>query len=256
VLSLRTDAVISFDENKAQLIRARERVKTFEIIRNGIPIDPVPSLEKRELARRALGVSRDTIVFGVVASLQTRKNPSLALRSFAQLADENGPPIRLDFFGDGALRASLEEEARALGVSEYVRFHGFRSDVREFLGGLDVFLTLATQEMAPISMLEAMAARISIIGAPHPGTIEMIEDGINGLIVDWDVARISTAMRFARDTPAWRHQSGSAGRALVEKQYDIEDIATRHVAFYRRLMLERARRCSAGLAPAELSNGA
>lgn len=249
-LSLRTDAVISFDDHKAHLIRARERVANFEIIRNGIPIVPEPNAEARRAARRKLSIADGTVVFGVVASLQERKNPSLALRSFAAICGEGTTPARLDFFGDGPLRATLEAQARSLGVAASIRFHGFRSDVRELLPGLDVFVTLATQEMAPISMLEAMAARLPIVGAPHPGTIEMLQHDVNGSIVGWDDVEVAAAMRAARDDEPWRERCGVAGRHLVESSYDIEDIADRHVALYRRMLASSGRTKRAASHPA------
>ena len=239
VLAQKTDAVISFNEHKAALIAARERVRKFEIIRNGIPVYAVPSLDERIEARRRLDVPDGTIVFGVVASLQERKNPLLALRSFARMKTAGAPVTRLDFFGEGVLQVLLEAQATSLGVAERVRFHGFRPDVRELLPGLDVFVTLATQEMAPISMLEAMAARLPIIGAPHPGTIEMLEQNVNGAIVDWDLESVASAMRLARDDPEWRRRCGVAGRDRVERQYNIEDIADQHILYYDSLMAER-----------------
>jgi len=247
ILSLKTDAVISFNQHKADLIRARERVANFEIIRNGIPIPPRSLSEQRAAARQELDVAQDAVIFGMVGSLQERKNPFLALRAFKRIQDDDRTPTRLDFFGDGPLRAALEEEALAAGISARVRFHGFRSDVRQFLGGLDVFLTLATQEMAPISMLEAMAAELPIIGAPHPGTVEMIADNVNGALVDWNIDDVAFAMRTARDDKQWRSRCGAAGRILVERDYDIELIADEHVAFYKRLVRRRFTDISADL---------
>ena len=178
VLSRRTDVVIAFNEQNARLIRERERVTTFEIIRNGLPIPSPPTPEARAAARRRLGARDECVVFGFVASLQERKNPRLALRAFARAKANSKHPSRLDFFGDGPLREELPRLAQELEISETVNFHGFKSDVREYLPGLDVFVTVATQEMAPISMLEAMTARLPIIGTPHPGTIGMVEHDV------------------------------------------------------------------------------
>jgi len=236
ILSRGTHIVIAFDEHKAELIRKRERVSTFEIIRNGLPLSPAPTETERLAARYRLNASDETVIFGVVASLQERKNPRLALRGFAAMADDCKIRARLDFFGQGPLRDELIGLARDLGILERVRFHGFRSDVREFLAGLDVFLTVATHEMAPISMLEAMVAQLPIIGTPHPGTIEMVDDGVNGCVVDWSVADVTAAMTLACTNASWRHTCGAAGRKRVERDYDIENIADQHVALYRRLM--------------------
>ena len=236
VLSRGTNVVIAFDEHKAELIRKRERVSKFEIIRNGLPLSPAPTETERLAARQRLNAPEETVIFGIVASLQERKNPSLAMRGFAAMADDCKTKARLDFFGQGPLRDELGELAHELGILERVRFHGFRPDVRELLAGLDVFLTVATLEMAPISMLEAMVAQLPIIGTPHPGTIEMVEDGVNGCVVDWSVAELSAAMTRACVDASWRHECGAAGRRRVERDYDIESIADQHVALYRRLI--------------------
>jgi glycosyltransferase involved in cell wall biosynthesis len=232
----RTDATITFTATNAEMIRSREPVKAFEIIRNGLPISPVPSSEMRRVARERIGLADDTIVFGVVASLQERKNPALALRAFAKLGSGGASNTRLDFFGDGPLREELVKLADGLGVSDRVRFHGFRPDVRDLLPGLDVFLTVAIAEIAPVSILEAMVACLPVIGTPHPGTLEMVENEVSGLIVDYDDDVLARAMSRARDDDAWRHTAGAAGRARVERDFDIEEVADQHVRFYRRLL--------------------
>ena len=237
VLSRRTDAVIAFNEQNVGLIRERERVARFEIIRNGLPIPPAPTQEARSEARHCLSVSDECVVFGFVASLQERKKPELALRAFAQVHARSKRPARLDFFGDGPLRQHLTRLADALHVSKAVNFHGFRPDVRAYLPGLDVFVTVATQEMAPISMLEAMAARLPIIGTPHPGTLEMVKHEVTGLVVDFEVESVAAAMEHAIADEGWRNRCGLAGRALVERDYDIETIADQHVALYERLSI-------------------
>lgn len=236
LLSWRTDAVIAFNEHKADLIRQREHVSKFEIIRNGLPLWAPPGPHERQAARTRLQAAEGVVVFGVVGSLQQRKNPALALRAFVRL--QGGPvPInsRLDFFGDGPLRDELSGLATEMGIAEKVRFHGFTSDVRELLPGLDVFVTVAAQEMSPISMLEAMVAQLPILGTPHPGTLEMVEHDVSGFVSDWSVERLEAAMRVAAQDPEWRARCGKAGRARVQRDYDIEDIADQHVALYERL---------------------
>jgi glycosyltransferase involved in cell wall biosynthesis len=240
VLSRRTDAVVTFTPANADLIRAREPVRNFEIIRNGLPIRPFPTDAERAAARAALAVADGTIVFGVVASIQARKNPALALEAIARIRGEAGPRVRLDYFGDGPLRAELEAQAARTGLTDDVRFHGFRSDVRDLLPGVDVFLSVALHEIAPVSILEGMSAGLPVIGTPHPGTLEMVEPGVTGAVVGWDTEAVAAAMRHARDDAAWRTACGLAGRARVERDYDIEKVADQHVAMYYRLARARA----------------
>ena len=229
-----TEAVIAFTPDNARLIAAREPVRTFEIIRNGLPLPERPTPGVRAAARARIGAPRDTVVFGVVASLQERKNHILALEALS-LLPRGGTPVRLDIFGDGPLRNELMRRAVALGVADRVVFHGFRPDVRDLLPGVDVFMTVALHEIAPVSILEAMAVCLPVIGTPHPGTLEMVEDGVTGRVTGWDAQSVADAMLLARDGAQWRARCGDGGRLRVERDYDIERIADQHAAFYRRV---------------------
>ena len=56
-----------------------------------------------------------------------------------------------------------------------------------------------------------------------------------GLVVDFNVESVAAAMELAIADEVWRRRCGSAGRALVERDHDIEAIADQHVALYERL---------------------
>ena len=235
----RTSAVVTFGERNAEIVRRRERVRRFEIIRNGVEIRPVPSPTERAAARRRMGIDDpETVIFAIVASLQERKNHRLALTALAELARVPGVPVHLALFGDGALRPDLEALASSLGIAHLVRFHGFEPDVARMLPGVDVIASASTLEMAPVSLLEGMVACLPIVATPHPGTEDMIEDGITGFVTGWDVTSFAAALQRARADRAWREAAGAAGRARVARNHDIETIADQHHELYRHLLRE------------------
>ncbi|GAC1522256.1 MAG: glycosyltransferase [Vulcanimicrobiaceae bacterium] len=238
----RTAAVVTFGPSSVAIVRERERVRHFEVIPNGVCISPIPTNAQRRTARRRLEIDEETVVFAIVASLQERKNHRLAFEAFAAIRDDVGPRVRLALFGDGPLREDLGRLARALGIANLVRFYGFEPDVVARLPGVDVLVSVSRLEMAPISILEAMAAGLPVIATPHAGTDEMVVDGATGLVVAWNVASVADALRTARSDPAWRASCGAAGRARVERYYDIEIIADRHAALYRQMIAGAALR--------------
>ena len=201
---------------------------------NGIEVEPAPTDDERQRARAALGASPDVVVIGVVASLQPKKNQRLAIEAFARLPRRRR--ARLDLFGAGAEEPALRQLAAQLGVADDVTFWGFRSDVRALLPGLDVFLSVATVEAAPISLLEAMSACLPILGTPHIGTLDFVEDRVTGLVIpDWSVASVAGALDVAVTDRAWRTAAGTAGRHRVVADFDIERVADRHVRLYEEL---------------------
>jgi glycosyltransferase involved in cell wall biosynthesis len=232
----RTSAVVTFAEENAAIIRRREPVSHVEIIRNGLAIPGLPSADERERACEVLGLRDGTVVFGIVASLQARKNHRLAFEALARIKDESSIPVELCLFGDGPLRQELTQLAADLGIAKLVQFAGFRSDVRDLLPALDVLVSVSKLEMAPISILEAMTCCIPVIATPHAGAADLVEDGVTGSIVDWAVEDVAAAMRRARDDAAWRLRCGVEGRKRVERNHDIEMIADQHVSLYDRLL--------------------
>ncbi len=229
-----TDAFITFSRRNADFIARREPVSRLEIIPNGIEVEPAPTDDERQRARAALGASPDVVVIGVVASLQPKKNQRLAIEAFARLPRRRR--ARLDLFGAGAEEPALRQLAAQLGVADDVTFWGFRSDVRALLPGLDVFLSVATVEAAPISLLEAMSACLPILGTPHIGTLDFVEDRVTGLVIpDWSVASVAGALDVAVTDRAWRTAAGTAGRHRVVADFDIERVADRHVRLYEEL---------------------
>jgi glycosyltransferase involved in cell wall biosynthesis len=71
--------------------------------------------------------------------------------------------FQIVFAGDGPIRARLEEQARDLGVADWVTFVGFREDVSDLLAASDLVVLPSLREGLSISLLEAMAAGKPII---------------------------------------------------------------------------------------------
>ncbi|MBN2084377.1 MAG: glycosyltransferase family 4 protein [Anaerolineales bacterium] len=92
---------------------------------------------------------------------------------------------RLLVIGDGPERRNLESLAVRLGVPERVIFTGGvpRKQVFAFMKAADVFVLNSLYEGLPHIILEAFAAGVPVVAASAGGTNEVVEDGVNGLLV-------------------------------------------------------------------------
>lgn len=143
-------------------------------------------------------------------------------------------PIALDVFGDGSERPALEHQASALGVD--ARFHGWVEGARDRLETADAFVLPSRAENAPISILEAMAAAVPVVGTRVGGVPELIEDGTSGLIVEPDdPAELAGAIeRLAADEP-FRLTLGREAARRVATHFAAADFGRRAVELYREL---------------------
>jgi len=150
---------------------------------------------------------------------------------------KSGRPSSLHYFGAGALENQVKQMAESMGLDRDVIFHGFVSDVRSVLPGLDIFLSVSYSEAAPISFLEAMSACLPIVATPSIGALDMVQDPDTGIVSkSYEVTSVSDALRRAVDDAQWRVEAGKRARVRLEQEFDIELVADRHAALYEELV--------------------
>jgi len=112
--------------------------------------------------------------------------------------------------------------AHDLHIQERVHFLGKQDRVNELLPLADLLIMPSELESFGLVALEAMACRVPSIATQVGGIPELIEDGVNGLLVTpSDVVGLEDALeRLIRD-PALRQRLAEAGRTRVMQAYDL-----------------------------------
>lgn len=172
-----------------------------------------------------------------------KKGFSYGLAALAQAVRE-APEISAELLGAGGpLRSALEEQARALGLGERLRFLPVGSSYAEALGRADVLLVPSVtaadgdREGLPTVIVEAAASGVPAIGTRHAGIPEIIKDGETGLVVEErDVAGLTRALLALARAPARRAGLGAAARALAEAEFDLDALCRRLDARYLALL--------------------
>lgn len=132
--------------------------------------------------RHEYGVKPGEVVIGCVARFRPQKNHSLLLNAFAHLL-KHRKKARLVLVGDGGEFEKMRELAYDLEIYDNVCFLGAVSDVGQRLYSFDIFCLTSNFEGLPLSILEAMYAKIPVIGTEVSGITELIENGKTGCLV-------------------------------------------------------------------------
>ena len=197
------------------------------MIPNAVDIQPAPA------ARR----DRDRPVMIAVGRLKAPKDFLTLVRGLAAL-----PPGSIDarIVGEGPDRAELESEIGRLGIGDRVHLLGERRDVPELLARADVFVLSSASEGMPVSVLEAMAAGLPVVGSKVGGIPELVVDGETGLLVEpGDPDELAAAIgRLAAD-PELRRQLGEAGRERAQGRFALDTFRRAHVELYSRELARR-----------------
>jgi L-malate glycosyltransferase len=184
----------------------------------------------------ALGQSHGPRCVGIVANLRPVKDLDLFVRAAAVVA-RNHPDVIFRVAGEGEQRPALEDLVRRLGLEGRFFLPGQLADTPGFLTALDVAVLCSRSEGMSNALLEYMAAGRAIVATAVGASSELIEDGVQGLLVRaGDAAGLAAAVRRLLEDPALAARLGAAARIKAEQYHSHSARARRFEAFYRTLL--------------------
>lgn len=151
----------------------------------------------------------------------SRKGLDAAIRAMALV-----PEGKLFVAGDDPDRMRFQELARSCGVSDRILFGGFRKDIPTVLAAGDVFLFPSHYEAFSLATIEAAACGLPIVATEINGTEDFIAPDLTGYFVTHDPGDIAERLTCLFRDPDRRRQMGLNARALVEKNYTWNRVAT------------------------------
>lgn len=238
VRSLLEDLVVRLADRvivNAESLRPRGRVALrTEVVPSGVDAERFrPRAGERAGAKARLGVPANRPLIGTVGRLEARKGTVTLVEAAARLAARGVPDLEVAVVGDGPLRNEIASRAAALGIGERVRLLGDRSDVREVLAALDVFVLPSRTEGMSNALLEAMAMERPVVATAVGGTPEVIVAEATGLLVQPDDPEaMAGAVARLLGAPELAAEFGTAGRRRVEERYGVRAMVRRLEAIY------------------------
>lgn len=209
----------------------------IEVIHNGIegpvvrsPRDPAREAELRR--RLGLGSRRVVLTF---ARLTPRKGQDTAIRALPSVLARHPDSVYV-VAGAGPDEARLRALAAELGVGGAVAFAGrvAEEDKAALLDLCDVYLLPSRHEDQRveglgIALLEAAARGKPLVAGRHGGVPEIVEDGVNGFLVDpADAGAVAGAVDALLADPARREALGAAARRTVEERFLADAMVRRY----------------------------
>jgi glycosyltransferase involved in cell wall biosynthesis len=205
-------------------------------IRNGVELCNLEGDAKRSTVRKAFGISNDTCVIGSVGRLTPVKGLPHLMRAIKILSEE-GLPVKLWLVGEGILKDELDRLVNELGIVGQVAILGHRKDASDLMQAMDIFVLPSLHEGIPMALLEAMGTRLPVIASRVGGIPEVIDDGINGLLVEpADPVGLARMCRRLMNDAELSKRLGRAARERIEQQFSSSTMATRVADVYRELV--------------------
>lgn len=186
----------------------------------------------------------DSIVFGSVGRMVEVKDYPTLTAAFIQLIrqqPERAERARLVIVGDGPARDTCLALLQGAGLAHLAWLPGERHDIPDIMQALDVFVLPSRNEGISNTILEALASGLPVIATAVGGNLELVEDGVNGMLVTpGDVAGLAQALLGYLDAPARIAEHGANARQWAEQRFSIPAMAEAYATVYD-LTLERWR---------------
>ena len=130
-----------------------------------------------------MGLGRDNIYLISVGRMVKRKGYDTLLRALAKIKDEK---VKLIILGEGPERENLDRIIVEESLQERVILPGFVTEEQKFqyLSCSDIYVLSSVHEGFGIVLQEAMQVGLPIVATNYGGQVDLIEDGVNGLLVE------------------------------------------------------------------------
>lgn len=227
-----TDAQITINqEDYAAAQKFPLRGKAYYVPGIGVDVKKISSVQvDRTIKRAELGIPEDAFVFVSVGELNENKNHRTVIQAFAKTDMTNSYYL---ICGEGKLKQEHLKLAEKLGVSDRVRFLGFRTDVSEILRACDCFVFPSFREGLSVSLMEAMAAGLPCIASRIRGNVDLLPDS-RYLFESSDEAALCQLMCDVVDGVQVGQECARNQKTL--EQYDVRNVSEQMKKIYTELL--------------------
>ncbi len=204
------------------------------IVHNGVDTRAAPG--DGAAFRRQFGIDPEAILVAHVGRLVRWKGQDVFIRAAGRIAPSfpqarfaligghaESDNARSELGGGAAYFDELRQLAETSGLENRLIFAGHQDGMANAYAAIDVLVHSSTRpEPFGRVLIEAMSAGVPVIAAAHGGPIEIVEDGVTGLLVPpGDPERLADAVTELIADETRRQVMGRAARQRAVERFDI-----------------------------------
>lgn len=212
-------------------------VDNVKVIGNGVATNDLYDCKNGNEDKETLKNKRKISILSV-SELIKRKGQELNIKAIARLKSKY-PDLVLNIIGDGPEKKNLENLSSDLGLSSNVVFFGRlpHHEVIQQMRLTDIFSLPSWNESFGVVYIEAMACGKPVIACQGEGIEDVIEDGVNGVLVKpKDVDDLTNKIEMLIVEPAKANKIGERARKLVLDKYTWKENARKTVTLYKEVL--------------------
>ena len=179
--------------------------------------------------------------------LKARKDGKYLIGNIGRISEQKGmeyfikavpdvlsvhPDTEFFVIGSGEDEERIKDMAKDLPVT----FLGYRTDIQNLMSQMDLIVLSSLWEGLPLTPIEAFSVGKTIVATGVDGTVEIVEDGVSGLIVPpRDPKAIAEKINYMIDNPEDKKQMEEKAVERYEEEFSFDTLAGSYIDYYRSL---------------------
>jgi glycosyltransferase involved in cell wall biosynthesis len=191
---------------------------------NGVDISRFKNTDTSQTARtkQALHLPLNSRIIITIAVLREPKGIQFMIEALPAIL-EQFPDVHYLIVGDGKYGTALTDLVTSLAIKNHVTFAGHRTDIPDLLACCDIFVLPTLKDALPTVLIEALAAERPIVASDVGGVPEIIENGVNGLLVaPGDPSKLAEACLQLLKNNELSRKIVLAGSKTVQQRFNID----------------------------------
>ncbi len=144
---------------------------------------PITDREKLNV-RNQLGLPNDKRIFLYTGSFRPIKGTDVLLRAWALLPKSMRKTLLLILVGGDKDHDKTSTLLDHLNIYEGVKIVGLKKSIRNYYWAADFFVLPSRSEGLSNALLEAMSCSLPVISSKVGGTLDVLENGVNGILFE------------------------------------------------------------------------
>ena len=211
----------------------RFNLKNAQVIYNGIDARKFNPDANYNDIRAEFGIPEDKTLVGYLVRMTYQKDPFTMVRAIKRVSETN-KNIMFLMVGNGELLDATKKLASELEVLDQIVFSNFRSDMPAILQAIDIYCLPSLWEGMPIGLLEAMAMGKACIASSVDGTKELIDEGVNGLLIKTkDADALAKQIINLHLHPEKRLALGNNAKDYISKNFSLNEMVLKIEELYK-----------------------
>lgn len=183
--------------------------------------ESIVDMQKVETLKTKYSI-KDEFVVGIVGRICEDKGQYIVIEALNRLKSLNIKVLIIGHTMSDDYLQTLKEMLRSLNLEDRVIFSGFTKDVNEHIKLCDVTVLASYKETFGLVVIESMINRVCAIVTNRGGPLEIVEDGVDGLLFDRSSQDLAVKIEFLYKNPDIKESLADAGYEKAKREFDYD----------------------------------